>query len=201
MRARSHSLSGVSRSADAVIWTSVNKNTVMQKVVRTVRRFMVRFIGGRVRRRGFPIKISGLNRSERLGRWKIGIGGALAGSLLPHHRAYGSVPRRFGWLNFLVRWFQKQRDAQFRQHPAGQGETQGWRTAVVPVALTATSGLCSKILADTQLPQLFEPTLAGFPLLPSITSQTAVDPTVQVSQHRRRLAEAEVASPADQVTA
>ena len=29
---------------------------------------------------------------------KIGIGGSLAAPLLPHHRAYGSVPRRFGWL-------------------------------------------------------------------------------------------------------
>jgi hypothetical protein len=26
----------------------------------------------------------------------IGIGGSLTTSLLPHHRAYGSVPRRFG---------------------------------------------------------------------------------------------------------
>jgi len=30
----------------------------------------------------------------------IGIGGCLAAPFLPHHRAYGSVPRRFGWLNF-----------------------------------------------------------------------------------------------------
>ena len=37
-------------------------------------------------------------------RWaKIGIGGDFAVSLLPHHRAYGSVPRRFGWLNFGFR--------------------------------------------------------------------------------------------------
>ena len=32
--------------------------------------------------------------------WKlIGIGGHLAMSPLPHHRAYGSVPRRFGRLS------------------------------------------------------------------------------------------------------
>ncbi|REJ64795.1 MAG: recombinase family protein, partial [Planctomycetota bacterium] len=42
----------------------------------------------------------------------IGIGGSLAAPALPHHRAYGSVPRRFGWLNFhfgLV----EQRKSQF----------------------------------------------------------------------------------------
>ncbi len=38
----------------------------------------------------------------------IGIGRSLAAPLLPHHRAYGSVPRRFGWLNFGVR-FKEQR--------------------------------------------------------------------------------------------
>ena len=30
---------------------------------------------------------------------KIGIGGHLAMPPLPHHRAYGSVPRRFGWMS------------------------------------------------------------------------------------------------------
>jgi len=30
----------------------------------------------------------------------IGIGGHLAAPPLPHHRAYGSVPRRFGGLGF-----------------------------------------------------------------------------------------------------
>lgn len=33
----------------------------------------------------------------------IGIGGHLAMSPLPHHRAYGSVPRRFGRLSVTVR--------------------------------------------------------------------------------------------------
>ena len=38
----------------------------------------------------------------------IGIGARLTTGPLPHHRAYGSVPRRFGWLNFGFR-FQEQR--------------------------------------------------------------------------------------------
>ena len=32
-------------------------------------------------------------------RVAIGIGGHLAMPPLPHHRAYGSVPRRFGWMS------------------------------------------------------------------------------------------------------
>ena len=33
----------------------------------------------------------------------IGIGGSLTASPLPHHRAYGSVPRRFGWVEWSMR--------------------------------------------------------------------------------------------------
>ena len=39
---------------------------------------------------------------ETPGSWRIekmiGIGGHLAAPPLPHHRAYGSVPRRFDWV-------------------------------------------------------------------------------------------------------
>ena len=38
----------------------------------------------------------------------IGIGARLTTGPLPHHLAYGSVPRRFGWLNFGFR-LQEQR--------------------------------------------------------------------------------------------
>lgn len=69
----------------------------------------------------------------------------------------------------------------------------------MPVAFAAPGGPCGKSHAAPPLPQLFEPTFAGFPLLPSVTSQAAMDPIFQVSQHRRRLAEAVVASPADQI--
>jgi len=53
---------------------------------------------------------------------QIGIGGTLTGSFLPHHRAYGSVPRRFGWLNFGFRFIIKQWDAKLYQDHSGQGE-------------------------------------------------------------------------------
>ena len=43
-------------------------------------------------------KLSG--KSARVAQTKtIGIGGHLAMPPLPHHRAYGSVPRRFGWMS------------------------------------------------------------------------------------------------------
>src|SRR5207237_2917772 len=41
---------------------------------------------------------------------EIGIGGRLAAPPLPHHRAYGSVPRRFDW----VKLEQEHRGAQDR---------------------------------------------------------------------------------------
>ena len=43
-----------------------------------------------------PILVSGSMNSVWCGL--IGIGGHLAMALLPHHRAYGSVPRRFDWV-------------------------------------------------------------------------------------------------------
>jgi len=43
-----------------------------------------------------PLKLSATSKTM----WTlIGIGGHLAMSPLPHHRAYGSVPRRFGRLS------------------------------------------------------------------------------------------------------
>jgi hypothetical protein len=40
-----------------------------------------------------------LSRMASCSRPSIGIGGRLAAPPLPHHRAYGSVPRRFGGLS------------------------------------------------------------------------------------------------------
>ncbi len=52
-------------------------------------------------RRGLPASLRDIEmfaRSKTV--WTlIGIGGHLAMSPLPHHRAYGSVPRRFGQLS------------------------------------------------------------------------------------------------------
>ena len=46
------------------------------------------------RMRALPVIVRG-EREDAQGASKIGIGGRLATPPLPHHRAYGSVPRRF----------------------------------------------------------------------------------------------------------
>lgn len=131
---------------------------------------------------------------------RIGIGGSLTTSLLPHHRAYGSVPRRFGWLNFGFR-LQEQGNSHVEQDRSGERHVQRRRTTVVPTAFTAASSLGGKILTDSKLSQFLEPTFAGLPLLPSITSQTTGNPAVKVPQYRWRLAVTEVTTPTNQITA
>ena len=83
---------------------------------------------------------------------RIGMGRSLAAPALPHHLAYGSVPRRFGWLDFGFRLFQKQ-----TEHPVpsstlpGRGEMfRAGAAAVVPDAFAATSGLGGKVFANAQ---------------------------------------------------
>ena len=49
-----------------------------------------------------PGKLLALNTHLEVAAGLIGIGGSLTTSLLPHHRAYGSVPRRFGSVKCLV---------------------------------------------------------------------------------------------------
>src|SRR4051812_29572988 len=55
-------------------------------------------------------------------------------------------------------------------------------------------------VGHTQAAQLRIPSPPVLPLSPDIHAQSATDPGVEVVQHDRRLAEAEVASPADQVS-
>jgi hypothetical protein len=46
-----------------------------------------------------PVELGGISADPDTAVEMIGIGGHLAMSPLPHHRAYGSVPRRFGQLS------------------------------------------------------------------------------------------------------
>ena len=55
-------------------------------------------------------------------------------------------------------------------------------------------------VGHTQAAQLRVPGPSILPLSPDIHAQSATNPRVQIPQHDRRLAEAEVASPADQVS-
>src|SRR3954454_1445337 len=56
------------------------------------------------------------------------------------------------------------------------------------------------VMGHTQSAQLRIPSPPVLPLSPDIHAQSATNPGVQVPHHDRRLAEAEVASPADQVS-
>jgi hypothetical protein len=68
----------------------------MSTLVRRAIRRMLQ-VGPACDRRSCPIL--GGRRSPKSLWTVIGIGGHLAMSPLPHHRAYGSVPRRFGRLS------------------------------------------------------------------------------------------------------
>src|SRR5439155_25003853 len=68
----------------------------------------------------------------------IGIGGHLAMPPLPHHRAYGSVPRRFGGLSAHQLFHGKQ--AQTTEASFGKGAMQSFREAQPPGSLWAEDG-------------------------------------------------------------
>src|ERR1700754_2478075 len=65
----------------------------------------------------------------------IGIGGHLAVPPLPHHRAYGSVPRRFGGLSTHQLFHRKQ--TQTTEASFGEGAMQRYRRAQPPWSLWA----------------------------------------------------------------
>src|SRR5271166_6315387 len=63
----------------------------------------------------------------------IGIGGRLATPPLPHHRAYGSVPRRFGGLSARQRIHRKQ--SKTLEASVGEGAVQRARRTQPPRSL------------------------------------------------------------------
>src|SRR3954466_1041035 len=65
--------------------------------------------------------------------------------------------------------------------------------------MRATSGLRRQIPADAAASQLGEPNSPAFPLLPGDGTQPSPGPLVEVAQHRRSLAEVEVAAPPSEV--
>lgn len=71
----------------------------------------------------------------------------------------------------------------------------------MPVAFAAAGGLGGDFFCHPQAPQLGEAASPGLPLFPRVAAQAPLNPTVEAAQHRRSLAEAEVASPAQQITA
>src|SRR3954463_15723821 len=91
----------------------------------------------------------------------IGIGGHLAMPPLPHHRAYGSVPRRFGGLSgsHLLQGEQP----HLLQAGFGKGAVQGAGDAESPWPFGAEDGRTGRLLPDTETSQFL---IAPAPRLP-----------------------------------
>src|SRR5260370_19345687 len=82
----------------------------------------------------------------------IGIGGHLAMPPLPHHRAYGSVPRRFGGLSTSQVFHGKQ--AQTTEASFGESALQSFREAQPPPSLGARDGRTGPPFADLRPTEL-----------------------------------------------
>src|SRR6516164_6160872 len=126
----------------------------------------------------------------------IGIGGHLAMPPLPHHRAYGSVPRRFGGLS--IHQFLHGKQSQTAETGVGEGAVQGFREAQPPRALWAEDGRTGRPLRDPEATKFAVALTARFPLDPRDAAKAPPDPAVKRWQ-LARLAEAEVAGPSPQV--
>src|SRR5216683_1400978 len=130
--------------------------------------------------------------SRRAQRQSIGIGGHLAMPPLPHHRAYGSVPRRFGGLSAHQLLHGDQ--AETTEASFGEGAMQSFREAQPPGTLGAENGRTGRPFGDLEPTELTIALTARLPLDPSDATQAPSDPAIQRWQ-LVPLAEAEVAGP------
>src|SRR5712691_8198349 len=122
----------------------------------------------------------------------IGIGGHLTMPPLPHHRAYGSVPRRFGGLSTSQVFHGKQ--SQTTEASFGEGAMQSFREAQPPRSLGAEDGRTGRPFGDLEPTELTIALTARLPLDPGDATQASPDPAIQRWQ-LVPLAEAEVAGP------
>ena len=99
----------------------------------------------------------------------IGIGGHLAAPPLPHHRAYGSVPRRFGGLS--VHQFRHGKQAQTTETGVGEGAVQGFREAQPPGAFGTEDGRTGRPVGDPKATELMVAMAARLPLDPGNATQ------------------------------
>src|SRR5690349_14318887 len=78
----------------------------------------------------------------------IGIGGHLAMPPLPHHRAYGSVPRRFGGLSShqCLHW----RQSETTETGFAEAAVQGFREAQPPRSFWAEDGRTGRAFGDIE---------------------------------------------------
>src|SRR4051794_3551726 len=122
----------------------------------------------------------------------IGMGGHLAVPPPPHHRAYGSVPRRFGGLSTHQLFHRKQ--TQTTEASFGEGAMQRFRRAQPPWSLRAEDGRTGRPFGDLEPTELTIALASRLPLDPGDATQAPSDPAIQRGQ-LAPLAEAEVARP------
>src|SRR5829696_9580867 len=114
---------------------------------------------------------------QGLPRTSIGIGGSLARPPLPHHRAYGSVPRRFGGLSTHKRLHGRQ--AQTGEASFGEGTMQRFHGAQPPGSLRAEDGRTGQPVRDPEAAKLPVAPAVCLPLDPSDAAQAPPDPAVE----------------------
>src|SRR5437588_10209527 len=136
----------------------------------------------RVPRHKSSTRINGFGGTRRWRvDWKcsasIGIGGHLAVPPLPHHRAYGSVPRRFGGLSTHQLFHRKQ--TQTTEASFGEGAMQRFRRAQSPWSLWAENGRTGRPLGDVKASELAIALTARLPLDPDDATQAPSDPAIQ----------------------
>jgi len=123
----------------------------------------------------------------------IGIGGRVASPPLPHHRTCGSAyggSVRLSWSDI-----QQSRKTERVEVSDRKSALQGGTVRQPPRPMGTAGGLCRKVNADVPLTQSSKPHRASLPLLPDHGSQPSPDPLIQTTQHRGRLAVAEVTPP------
>ena len=88
---------------------------------------------------------------------------------LPHHRAYGSVPRRFGGLSTHQRVHGKQ--AMILEASVGEGAMQRARRAQPPGSLWAEDGRTGHLVRDPKATEFAITVAARLPLNPDDATQ------------------------------
>src|SRR4051794_28510217 len=121
----------------------------------------------------------------RLQQDKIGIGGPLTRPPLPHHRAYGSVPRRFGGLS-VYQLFHGE-EAQTGEASFGEGPVQSFHGAQPPGSLRAEDSRTGQPFGDLETAKFPISPAARLPLDPNDASQSpSAGQRVQVNGPRWR---------------
>ena len=105
----------------------------------------------------------------------LAIGGHLAMPPLPHHRAYGSVPRRFGGLSADERLHEEQPETT--ETGVGKGAVQRVREAQPPGSLRAEDGRIGRAFGDPEPTQLAVAPAARLPLDPGDATQAPPEPS------------------------